>query len=374
MSDKRWIEKIQALPLPKTLRIMNVCGGHERTLSASGIRTLLPEKIQIIPGPGCPVCVCPEKTLQFAIQLSTRPGITVVSFGDMLRVPANSKKSQINTLLESRERGNSVIAIASPLEAIALAKNKPEETIIFFIAGFETTIAPIAAMLAQGLPDNLKLLLSAKKTWPIVDQLLKSATHNLDGLIAPGHVASVMGSDEWAFVIKEHELPCAIAGFDNSSLLAGIYSICRQVIEGNVFLDNCYSSVVSPAGNSVAKKWINQLFTLDHAIWRGIGSVENSGFSLKASYVHYDAAILFSDVQIESQQANATVDDAMPAGCDCADVVLGRILPTDCRLFNTSCQPSQPKGPCMVSEEGACHIWLTTGTGLIPSILKSHAR
>ena len=349
---------------------MNVCGGHERTLSASGIRSLLPDAINLIPGPGCPVCVCPEESISFAIKLSEQNNIILASFGDMLRVPANNPKGHINTLLESRGKGNKVVAIASPLEAISLAKQNPEHIIVFFIAGFETTIAPVVSMLEQGLPDNLKLLVAARKTWPIVHHLLSSSTSNLDALIAPGHVASVMGSMEWNFITEEFNTPCAIAGFNESSLLAAIYSVCRQIEENNIFLDNCYPTVVNDIGNQTAKKLIDKYFKEYNANWRGIGNIDSSGFYLREEYNNLNAEHYFNDIWQDVQNKSMQKKQEMPAGCDCDRVVLGKIQPNECRLFGKVCTPSKPIGPCMVSDEGACHIWWNTGSYKIENLNK----
>ncbi len=370
MNALHWLEEINNLPLKQGLRIMNVCGGHERTLSSAGLRSLLPEEIELIPGPGCPVCVCPEESIQFAIRLSEQGNVKLVSFGDMLRVPVTKKaaKNSSNTLLESRSKGCDVIAIASPLEVFELAIKNPDKTVVFFIAGFETTLAPIVAMLEQNLPDNVKLLIAARKTWPIVQYLLDSSFSNLDSLIAPGHVASVMGAQEWAFVAERFNVPCAIAGFNESSLLAAIYSVCRQTLENRIFLDNCYPSVVSSGGNLWAKKLIEKYLSIYDANWRGIGVVVNSGFCLKQKYKHWNAEDYFSDLWQEVMKEASQKKREIPAGCDCDQVVLGKIQPNECRLFSKVCSPEQPIGPCMVSDEGACHIWWNTGAYKIENV------
>ncbi len=360
MDAKTWLEKIHNLPLTNNLRIMNVCGGHERTLSAAGIRSLLPKAITLIPGPGCPVCVCPEESIQFAIRLSERNDVKLVSFGDMLRVPV-TKNNVANTLLESRSQGHDVVAIASPLDIFSLAKQNPKKTLVFFIAGFETTLAPIVAMLEQGLPNNVKLLLAMRKTWPIVQYLLKSPNNSLDALIAPGHVASVMGGQEWAFIPDQFKIPCAIAGFNERSLLTAIYSVYRQASENNIFLDNCYSNVVNNNGNPIAKKLIEKYFSVYDANWRGIGIVKNSGFCLKQAYKDWNSETHFDDLWHAVQKDTRNKKNVLPAGCQCDQVVLGKIQPNECRLFDKACSPAKPIGPCMVSDEGACHIWWTTG-------------
>lgn len=361
MNAKHWLEKIHSLSLSRDISIMNVCGGHERTLSAAGLRSILPQHIHLIPGPGCPVCVCPEQVIQFAINLSEEDNVILTSFGDMLRVPTSKGKKSLNSLLQSRALGNQVIPIVSPLEVLNLAKQNPTQTIVFFVAGFETTLAPVVSLMEQGVPDNVKFLIAARKTWPIVKFLLDSPANRLDALIAPGHVASVMGGAEWNFISETYQTPCAIAGFNESSLLAAIYSVCRQYSEQQPFLDNCYPTVVNETGNQTAQHLMNKYFSVYNADWRGIGQVESSGFRLKPSYDHWNAEVYFNQLfaAMEAEQSQKKQD--MPLGCDCDQVVLGKILPTECRLFGKACTPAKPVGPCMVSDEGACHIWSTTG-------------
>jgi hydrogenase expression/formation protein HypD len=207
---------------------MNVCGGHERSISMAGLRGVLPSRIELIPGPGCPVCVCPEEDVHAAIQFTMRPAITVVSFGDMLRVPANGPKRQPRTLEQARAAGGDVRPIASPTEAVRIAKTNPDREVVFFAAGFETTTAPIAGMIAEGLPSNLSILLSARLTWPAVAMLLASEEAGFDALIAPGHVATVMGPQEWGFVPATYGIPAAVAGFEADSILAALYSVLRH--------------------------------------------------------------------------------------------------------------------------------------------------
>ncbi len=352
-----WLEKIQHLELPNRVRIMNVCGGHERTVSATGLRTALPARIELIAGPGCPVCICPEEDIYAAIQLALHEPITLVAFGDMLRVPVNLPQREIRTLLEARAAGADIRAIATPLEALQLALAEPKRTVVFFAAGFETTMAPVAAMLAQGAPDNLLLLLSGRRTWPAVSMLLESDNPGFDALIAPGHVATIMGADEWRFVPERHNIPTAIAGFRANTLVAAIYSVLRQIIGNQPFLDNCYTEVVRPGGNSYAQSCLARVLGIVDANWRGIGIIPTSGYRLQPEFQQHDVQAHFPQYADASRKRVGK----MPAGCDCARVVLGRINPNQCRLYGVACLPAQPVGPCMVSDEGACRIWWSNG-------------
>lgn len=352
-SAQFWLEKIHRLELKQRIKIMNVCGGHERSLTMAGIRSILPKNIELIPGPGCPVCVCPEEDLYLAIQLAMSENLCLVAFGDMLRVPVNAPKNEPRSLLQAKVAGADVRAVASPQEAIAIAESIPNKSLIFFVAGFETTTAPVISMLAQKLPDNLLLLLSARRTWPAVEMLLQSEKPGFDALIAPGHVATIMGTNEWGAVATDYKMPVAVAGFESDSLLAAIYSVLRQHKETNFFLDNCYGTLAKPSGNTLAKKLLNQYTHIVDANWRGIGCIPGSGFELREQYQFRNARFQFPLQQDTSRKRLGQ----MPAGCDCAKVVLGKIYPDSCRLYGSACTPRNPVGPCMVSDEGACRIW-----------------
>lgn len=354
---RQWLERIRSLDLPPRVRIMNVCGGHERSITLAGLRSALPPSIELIPGPGCPVCVCPEEDIYQAIQLALHEDVTLVAFGDMLRVPVNVPKADARTLVEAQAAGADVRAIASPTEAVQIAHADPDRQVVFFAAGFETTTAPVAAMLGQGVPGNLSVLLSGRKTWPAVAMLLESETPGFDALIAPGHVSTVMGPEEWAFVVERHHMPAAVAGFTPESLLAATYSVLRQHISGEYFLDNCYPGVVRPGGNPTARRQMERVLDVVDANWRGVGVIPDSGFELTAELAAHNARRLFPSYQDAARRRAGQ----MPPGCDCARVVLGRIYPDECRLYGKACTPRNPVGPCMVSDEGACRIWWAGG-------------
>lgn len=352
-----WLERIRQLPLAAPVKIMNVCGGHERSITMAGLRTALPANIELIPGPGCPVCVCPEEDVYEAIQIALKEDLILVAFGDMLRVPVNAPKSQPRSLEQAKAAGADIRPIASPLEAAAIARANPQQPVVFFAAGFETTTAPVAALLVEGVPDNLSILLSGRLTWPAVAMLLDSATAGFQALVAPGHVATVMGPEEWAFVAEKHAIPTAIAGFDSESLLAATYSVLRQIVEGNAFLDNCYGELVRAGGNTAARRQLTQALEVTDANWRGVGIIPSSGFSIRSEYAEHDARLLYPGYADEARKRAGE----MPPGCDCASVVLGRLYPNECRLFGSACTPRHPIGPCMVSDEGACRIWWSGG-------------
>ncbi len=355
MSARDWLARLHALPQPATsLRILNVCGGHERTIAEAGLRSLLPDWLQLLPGPGCPVCICPEESIWQAMQIALAYPVTLVAFGDMLRVPVNVPKSEPDSLLAARGMGADIRPIASPLEVLALARQLAPRPVVFFVAGFETTLAPVAGMLADEVPDNLFLLLAGRRTWPAVAHLLSAESIGFDALIAPGHVAAIMGADEWRFVPEQHGLPAAVAGFSAESLLAAIHSVAQQT--GVARLDNAYPEVVTPLGNRRAQALMQQAFTIGPAHWRGIGTIAQSGYTLAPGHMQLSAEARFPLQQIERKRAGQ-----MPPGCDCAAVLLAQKTPQQCRLYGTGCTPTHPVGPCMVSDEGACRIWLAAG-------------
>ena len=352
-----WLERLNSLDLRERVRIMNVCGGHERSISMAGLRGALPENIELVPGPGCPVCICPEEDVFEAIQLALNEDVILVAFGDMLRVPVNVPKREPRSLEQARAAGGDIRPIASPTEALRIASENPDRRVVFFAAGFETTTAPVAALLAEGVPDNLLVLLSGRLTWPAVAMLLDSGEPGFNALIAPGHVSTVMGPEEWAFVADKHRIPAAVAGFRPDTLLAAMYSVLRQLQAGRASLENCYPEVVRPGGNARARKCLDEVMQVVDANWRGIGIIPASGYELRPAYAAHDARRVFRSYADDSRRRVGE----MPPGCDCASVVLGKIYPNECRLYGLACTPRAPVGPCMVSDEGACRIWWSAG-------------
>ncbi len=358
------LAEIHAIAPRRRFRVMNVCGGHERALTMAGLRSALPDSIELIPGPGCPVCVCPEQDLHDAITLALSGDITLLAFGDLLRAPVNVPKGDIRSLDAARAAGADIRPIASPAEAVAIAAREPGRAVVFLAAGFETTMAPVAAMLARsldndpavGFPDNLSVLLAGRRTAPAVAMLLESGDSAIDALIAPGHVATVIGAGEWRFVPERHGLPTAIAGFTPASLLEALHALLRQARESRCELDNCYPESVHEDGNPVARRCLDEVMTIVDAEWRGIGVIPQSGYALRPALARHDARQRHPLSPTTRRRAGE-----MPPGCDCAGVVLGRIAPDQCRLYGVACTPNSPVGPCMVSDEGACRIWWSAG-------------
>jgi hydrogenase expression/formation protein HypD len=338
------IEKIHSLtPENRKLKIMNVCGSHEHTISFSGMRSLMPENLELIPGPGCPVCVCPESDIINAIDLSNRDDILLVTYGDMLRVP--SKNGSIRT------SGRHYRMITSPLEAINVARATPDKKIVFFSIGFETTTAPTAAILQMGMPDNLFILSSHRLTPRIMEVLVRDQEIGIAGFVCPGHVSAIVGSDAWNVFSEKYGIPTVVAGFDAENLLLGILALLLQLKDKRIKTENVYGTVVRPDGNREAQKLMARFFEVSDVNWRGIGNVPESGLELRQEFANRDAKNVF-DLQ-DAKEENIP-------GCICGDVVLGRAYPDHCKLFKKSCSPQKPYGPCMVSTEGSCNIWYKT--------------
>lgn len=356
-SAEYWLESLHRLGVAEPVRIMNVCGGHERAASLAGLRSAIPPNIELVPGPGCPVCICPEEDVFEAIQLALNEDVIFVAFGDMLRVPVNVLKREPRSLEQARAAGGDIRPIASPTEAVRIASENPSRKVIFFAAGFETTTAPVAGMLAEGVPGNLTVFLSGRLTWPAVAMLLESETPGFDALIAPGHVSTVMGPEEWEFVADKHGIPAAVAGFRPDTMLAAMYSVLRQLKDGVRFLDNCYPEAVRPGGNKRARQQLEEVMQVVDASWRGVGVIPDSGFAIRERFAAHDARRRFPSYADETRKRVGE----MPPGCDCARVVLGKLYPNQCRLYGLACTPRKPIGPCMVSDEGACRIWWSSG-------------
>ncbi len=331
------------VPKDKKIRIMNVCGSHEHTIAFSGMRSLIPENLELIPGPGCPVCVCPESDIINAINLSKKDNTILVTYGDMLKVPTQNGSI--------RTDGKNFRMITSPFEAINIARSNPDKKIVFFSIGFETTTAPTAAILEMGVPDNLYILSSHRLTPTIMEILVKDAEIGIDGFVAPGHVSAIVGSNAWNVFSEKYGIPTVVAGFEADNLMLGIMEILKQLKDGKVRTGNVYNKVVKSEGNVQAQKIMNKYFEVSDVNWRGIGYIPGSGLELRDNYSDRDARKVFNLQEVKESKI---------PGCICGSIILGKAYPSACKLFKKVCTPKSPKGPCMVSMEGACNIWYKT--------------
>ncbi|MDX9759196.1 MAG: hydrogenase formation protein HypD [Bacteroidota bacterium] len=323
--------------------IMEFCGGHTVAIFRSGMREVLPSRVRMLSGPGCPVCVTSNADLDRAIALARTPGVILASYGDMLRVPGSHL-----SLMQARAQGCHVEIVYSTLDALALAEQHPDKDVVFFAIGFETTAPAAAAAVLQARARGLKnfsLCSVMKLTIPGARALLGMGDVNVDAVIGPGHVSSIIGADPWRFLPDEHGIPVAISGFEPLDLLAATDALLGMIETGSPDLVNTYRRIVKPEGNRKAWGLVQEVFAPRTTVWRGFGEIPDSGLVLREEYAEFDAERRFSIV----------VDDATehPA-CRCGEVLRGVITPPDCAVFATACTPEHPLGPCMVSSEGSC--------------------
>ena len=327
----------------KEARFMEFCGGHTVSIMKSGLRQLLPPALTLTSGPGCPVCVTDNADLDKAIALASLPDVIIASFGDMVRVPGSR-----SSLQEAKAAGADVRVVYSTLDALTLAKENAEKSVIFLGIGFETTAPTVAASVLQAEQENLKnyYVLSLHKLCPpIIKALLDSGEVNLQGLICPGHVSAVIGSRPWEFIARDYGIPCVVSGFEPLDILQCIDMLAQQVTNGEAKVEIAYRRGVSPEGNQTAIDIMEKVFEPAPARWRGFGEVDGSGLKLRSEFARFDAELNFNF------DAGPTV---IPKGCLCGEVLRGVKSPQDCSLFRRVCTPTKPVGPCMVSTEGAC--------------------
>jgi hydrogenase expression/formation protein HypD len=345
--SKRVAEKIQKAAASEGLvKICHVCGTHEWTITHFGIRSLLPSNIEVIAGPGCPVCIIPASEIDEAVQLALK-NVAVTCFGDVLRVPG-SKMS----LLDAKAEGADVRVVYSVEDAVRMAKNEVDKDFVFFAVGFETTAPSTAVEIIAGPPKNLSVLVSHRLVPPAMELLVKMRDLNLDGFIAPGHVSTIIGLRPYEVFPETYKMPTVVAGFEPLDVLFGIYMIVKQIKEGKPRLENEYVRAVNREGNVKAQEVMHRVFGIADGNWRGLGNIPSSRFTLNQEYEAYDA-LRKHDVKIERG-----VD--IQHGCQCHLVVIGKIRPTECPLFMNACTPQKPVGACMVSSEGTCRIWART--------------
>ncbi|RLG83572.1 MAG: hydrogenase formation protein HypD [Thermoprotei archaeon] len=337
----------------ESIKIMNFCGTHEWTISYYGIRSLVPKTIDLIAGPGCPVCITPGGYVDELIKLSFED-YTILTYGDAYKLPS-TRSSKIRSLADARSLGGNVIVVYSFIDALRIARENPRNKYVFFAIGFETTMPSTAEPLYKGIvPKNLLILSAYRYTPPIMKYLLEVERDvKIHGIIAPGHVSSIIGARAWSFLPEKYHIPTIVSGFEPIDVLISILLILKQISLRISRLVNEYKRVVRDEGNLYAKNIMAKVYDVREAYWRGIGIVPESGGFLKEKYKEYDA---FYQLGLKE---TGTFDDIMP-GCKCSEVVLGKAKPIDCPLFMKACTPEKPYGPCMVSIEGTCRIWAET--------------
>ncbi len=327
------------------MKLMEVCGSHTMAIAKSGIKSLLPENVSLLSGPGCPVCVTPAEKIDGVLELAMEPGALIASYGDMLRVPGSRPG---DSLERRRALGAKVEVVYSAMDALKLAEERPEVEVVFLGVGFETTAPGTAAAVLEAKERKIKnfsLLSLLKSVEPALRKLAAGEDFQVQGLICPGHVASIIGERGFEFVPRELGLPGVIAGFEPEEILLAICRLTEQLAGGGARLENCYRRAVRPEGNPLARRMMDSCFELRRDSWRGLGEIDCSGFKLREDFAAYDAEKKF---HIEIKKAGEI------GACRCGDVICGRIGPEDCPMFAGICTPEEPVGPCMVSSEGAC--------------------
>jgi hydrogenase expression/formation protein HypD len=349
---RRLLERIGALAEPtRHYKFMEICGGHTHAIYRHGIEHVLPENVELVHGPGCPVCVIPMGRIDDAIALAQTPNVIFASFGDLMRVPGGR-----GTLLDAKARGADVRVVYSPLDALALATANPDRDVVFFAVGFETTAPSTALTLLQARADavvNFSVFCNHVTIVPPIKAILDSPDMRLDGFIGPGHVSTVIGNAPYRFVPRDYHLPLVTAGFEPLDILRAIEMLLLQLRDGRCAVENQYTRVVRDEGNPRALQALATVFELrPHFEWRGLGFIAQSALKLRDEFAKWDAEARF-------EIPNVRVAD--PKACQCGEVLKGAIKPWDCKVFGTACTPETPIGTCMVSSEGACAAYYTFG-------------
>jgi hydrogenase expression/formation protein HypD len=331
----------------RPLRFMEVCGGHTMAIRKFGIPSLLPETISLLSGPGCPVCVTGRAFIDQAIYLSGQAETVVCTYGDMIRVPGSSA-----SLEQARAEGKQIRIVFSSLDAVELAKSKPEKKIVFLGIGFETTAPGTAAAILKASRQGLKnfSVLSAHKLMPPAMEGIISEGIPIDGYLCPGHVSAITGTNMYNPIVENFGLGCVVSGFEPLDLLQSILMLTRQVKNGKPKVEIQYSRAVKHEGNPEAQKIMNEVFEPADEWWRGLGILKNSGLKPKTPYREFDTREVFELPGFKEKE---------PKGCICGEILKGIKTPHQCKLFANTCTPANPVGACMVSTEGACQTWYT---------------
>lgn len=349
----------------RPLQIMEVCGGHTHSIFRYGIESMLPDSIELVHGPGCPVCVLPMGRVDDCVALAETPGVIFTTFGDAMRVPGSRK-----SLLQAKADGADVRMVYSPLDALDLARKHPDREVVFFALGFETTMPSTALTVLQAESENIRnfsLFCNHITIIPTIKAVLDSPDLQLDGFLGPGHVSMVIGNTCYEFIASHYRRPVVIAGFEPLDILQSLWMVVKQIAEQRAEIENQYSRIVPENGNDVALEAISKVFELREFFeWRGLGSIDHSGVRLKEEYAAYDAERKFPVPSIKI---------ADPKSCQCGEVLKGVIKPWDCKVYGRLCTPETPLGALMVSSEGACAAYYRFGAtreskaqGVIPTV------
>jgi hydrogenase expression/formation protein HypD len=345
----QWVEQN---PQPqRPIKIMEVCGGHTHAIFKYGLEHLLPSSIELVHGPGCPVCIMPKGRLDDAMALAQNPEVILATFGDVMRVPAGK-----SNLLAARAQGADIRMVYSPLDALAMARANPERQVVFFAIGFETTAPSTALTVLQVETEgmtNFSLFCNHVLVVPALAALFNNPSLELDGLIGPGHVSTVIGWQPYQVIAERYHKPVVVSGFEPLDILQSIWMILQQLAERRCQVENQYTRFVKPAGNGVALAAMQRVFVVrDQFEWRGLGDIPASGLKMHPDYAAFDAEVKFT---LPARQV------ADHKACQCGEILQGVLKPWQCKVFGTACTPEHPIGACMVSSEGACAAYYKYG-------------
>lgn len=327
----------------KPVRLMEVCGTHTVSIFRNGIRSLLPDTISLISGPGCPVCVTAQQEIDTFIELSKIDNVIITTFGDLIRVPGTDASLQ-----DMRAEGRDIRVVYSTVDALEIARQHPEKEVVFLGVGFETTTPTVAAAIQtaekRGI-GNFSVCCAHKLVPPALDALVGGGHADIDGFLLPGHVSVIIGTDAYQPFFDQYRIPCVIAGFEPLDILRSILMLVKMLESDEQALLNAYERAVTPSGNQKALDIMHQVFEPADAVWRGLGPIPESGLTIRDTFGNFDAGKKF---KVDVKHAEA------PKGCACGRILTGKLSPPECPLFKNGCTPSNPVGPCMVSTEGTC--------------------
>ena len=350
-SIRRLADEIARRSAGKTFKFMEVCGGHTHSIYKHGLQDLLPENVELVHGPGCPVCVIPMGRIDDAMAIARNPGVIFATFGDMMRVPSSS-----GSLLDAKADGADVRFVYSPLDALKLARDNPDRQVVFFAVGFETTAPSTAATLLRARDEDLRnfsVFCNHVTIIPAIKAILDSPGMQLDGFIGPGHVSTIIGLSPFEFIPALYGKPLVVSGFEPADILQSIVMILEQLEKGAPAVENQYARVVRPEGNRRALEILATTMELrSHFEWRGLGFITQSALKVRAEFSEWDAEVRYPVPGLRV---------ADPKACQCGEVLKGVIKPWQCRVFGTACTPETPIGSCMVSPEGACAAYYNYG-------------
>ncbi len=335
--------------LGRQINIMEVCGTHTVSIFRNGIRSILPKEIKLLSGPGCPVCVTEHGYIDTVLSLADRDDCLIATYGDMIRVPGD------NGSLETRQPDGNIRIVLSSEDALQLAKDNPQKTVVFIAVGFETTAPATAVAVKEAAVESVEnfcVLSGHKLVVPAMRALVSDKNNKIDAFLCPGHVSVIIGYGAFGEIVEDFGRPCVVAGFEPLQIIEGLAEICRQLAAGTTELKSVYTAAVTEQGNTVAQKIIAECFDAADGYWRGLGKIEKSTLKLKEKYSQFDALKRFDITERPGEEKR---------GCRCGEVLCGLIEPPECKLFAKSCRPESAIGPCMVSSEGTCAAWFKYG-------------